>query len=42
LTRCNAGLVFLYAVKALDGLEYVGKGVSAAMMYSELLEQELI
>ena len=41
LTRCR-GLVFLYAVKALDWLEYVGKGVSAAMMYSELLEQELI
>ena len=41
LTRCR-GLVFLYAVKALDWLEYVGKGVSAAMMYAELLEQELI
>ena len=41
-TCSSAGLVFLYAVKALHWLEYVGKSPSAGIMYSELLEQELI
>jgi len=41
-TRSSAGPVFLYVVKALDWLEYVGKGPSAGIMYSELLDQELI